>query len=222
MLATALGTRVSFGQEPKAPLPIPEVKIVARDSAGHGLLCRSQNKNVLLIAGTPEQMGTAHGTLLRADARKLTERVLYVVGGADSLHSGVWFFDRMAEIRRRTEPHTPKRFLVECDALARAAGVSQRDGRYANLFPERFHCSGVAVRGKATKDGTVLHARVLDYMRDVRLQDAAAVVVFMPEGRNAWISLGYAGFVAIATMNPCADEAAARQAQRDPVLKLTE
>ena len=34
--------------------------------------------------------------------------------------------------------------------------------------------------------------------------------------------IGYAGFVAIATMNPCADEAAARQAQRDGVLNLTE
>jgi hypothetical protein len=34
--------------------------------------------------------------------------------------------------------------------------------------------------------------------------------------------IGYAGFVAIATMNPCADEAAAGQAQRDPVLNLTE
>jgi len=34
--------------------------------------------------------------------------------------------------------------------------------------------------------------------------------------------IGYAGFVAIATMNPCADEAAARQAQRDPVPNLTE
>jgi len=34
--------------------------------------------------------------------------------------------------------------------------------------------------------------------------------------------IGYAGFVAIATMNPCADEAAVRQAQRDPVLNPTE
>ncbi len=175
------------------------MEIVARDPAGHGLLCTSQRKTILLVAGTPEEMGTAHGALLGAKARKLVDRVLYLVGGADTLQSGTWFLDRMAEIRRRTEPHTPKRFLVECDALARSAGVSTRDARYANLFPERFHCSGVAVRGKATRDGSVIHARVLDYMRDVRLQDAAAVVVFMPEGRNAWMSLGYAGFIGTVT-----------------------
>ena len=175
------------------------IQVVARDPAGHGLLCKTEEKTILIVAGTPQQMGTAHGTLLRQKANKLVDRVLYLVGGVESLQSGTWFLDRMAEIERRTLPHTPKRFVVECDALAEAAGVATRDGRYANLFPERFHCSGVAVRGKATKDGSVLHARVLDYMRDIRLQDAAAVVVFMPEGYNAWMSLGYAGFVGTVT-----------------------
>ncbi|MFH1267052.1 MAG: C45 family peptidase [Planctomycetota bacterium] len=176
-----------------------EIELVARDPAGHGLVCRSQGKTFLLVSGTPREMGAAHGTLMRENTRKLVQRVLYLVGGADSIQSGVWFLDRMAEIDRRTLPHVPERFLAECDALAEAAGVSLRDGRYANLFPERFHCSGVAVRGKATTDGSVLHARVLDYMRDIHLQDCAAVVVFMPEGGNAWMSLGYSGFVGTVT-----------------------
>ncbi len=175
------------------------IQVLARDPAGHGLLCQTQGKTILIVQGTPQQMGTAHGTLLWQKARKLTEKVLYLVGGADSIHSGVWFLDRMKEIESRTLPHTPKRLLIECDALARAAGVSQRDGRYANLFPERFHCSGVAVRGRASKSGTVLHARVLDYMRDIHLQDAAVLVVFVPEGHNAWMSLGYAGFIGTVT-----------------------
>ena len=152
-----------------------------------------------MVAGTPAQMGAAQGTLLREPARKLTERVVYLIGAADTLHSHTWFFDRMAEIERRTAPHIPPRFIEECDALSKAAGVSQRDGRYANLFPERFHCSGVALRGKATAGGRVLHARVLDYMTEIDLQDAAVVQVFMPEGRNAWMSLGYAGFIGTVT-----------------------
>ena len=176
-----------------------EFELVARDPAGHGLLAQCRGKKVVFFAGTPEQMGRAHGTLLTNDVRQLTERVLYLVGAADSLQSGVWFLDRMAEIEQRTLPHIPKRFLAECDALSDAAGVSRRDGRYANLFPERFHCSGVAVRGKATVDGRVLHARVLDYMRDIRLQDHAIVGVFLPEGYNTWVSLGYAGFVGTVT-----------------------
>ena len=144
-------------------------------------------------------MGAAQGTLLREPARKLTERVVYLIGAADTLHSHAWFFDRMAEVERRTAPHIPPRFIEECDALSKAAGISQRDGRYANLFPERFHCSGVALRGHATVGGRVLHARVLDYMTEIDLQDAAVVQVFMPEGRNAWMSLGYAGFIGTVT-----------------------
>ncbi len=175
------------------------IELVARDPGGHGLLCRSQGKTILLVSGTPEEMGSAHGRLLRQPCRRLVQRVVYLVGGVESLQSGKWFLDTMADIQRRTLPHMPERFLAECDALSRAAGIPDRDGRYANLFPEKFHCSGVAVRGTASRDGRVIHARVLDYMRDIGLQESAIIVVFMPDGYNAWISLGYAGFLGTVT-----------------------
>ncbi len=175
------------------------ISLVARDPAGHGLLCRTQGKAVLIVGGTPAEMGAAQGRLLREPVRRLTDRVVYLIGAADTLHSHAWSFDRMAEIERRVGPHVPPRFVEECDALSKAAGVSQRDGRYANLFPERFHCSGVALRGRATVGGRVLHARVLDYMTEIDLQDAAVVQVFIPEGRNAWMSVGYAGFIGTVT-----------------------
>jgi hypothetical protein len=144
-------------------------------------------------------MGTAQGRLLHEPIQRLMKRVVYGVGAADSLRSGEWWFDRTAEIERRTAPHMPPRFFAECDAMARASGVSTRDARVANLFPERFHCSGVALCGKATADGRVLHARVLDYMRDIGLQTSACVTVYAPENRNAWISAGYAGFLGTVT-----------------------
>ena len=191
--------RMEFGDGRGGTTQPEAISVIARDPAGHGLLCRCQGKMILLVSGTPAQMGAAHGSLLGAPTRKMTQRVLYLVGGGDTLRSGQWFFDRMAEIERLAAPHIPPRFLEECDALAAAAGVSQRDGRYANLFPERFHCSGVALKGKATAGGRVLHARVLDYMREIDLQEAATVTVFMPEGFNKWMSLGYAGFIGTVT-----------------------
>jgi len=183
-----------------ARTPAPgTVKVVARDPAGHGLLCRTQGKTILMLAGTPEQMGAAQGVLLKDKIRTLTQKTLYFVGAGYSLKEGKWFFDRMAEVERRAEPHLPKRFRLECDAMSKAAGVPLRDGRYGNLFPEMFHCSGIAVRGKATRDGTVIHARVLDYMRDIGLQSLAVVTVFMPTDRNNWMTLGYAGFIGTVT-----------------------
>jgi len=182
--------------------PVAEgLEVIKTAPNGHGLLCRLEGNSIpiLLVEGSPTQMGTAHGELLSKKANRLTERVLYLVGGFDTLQGNQWFLNRMSEIQRRTLPHMPQRFLDECDALAQAAGISQRDVRYANLFPERFHCSGVAVRGKASRDGRVYHARVLDYMRDINLQGMSAVMVFMPEKHHHWMSLGYAGFLGTVT-----------------------
>ena len=180
--------------------PAPgQTRIVARDPAGGGLLCRQGGKCLLMVAGTPAEMGRAQGHLLRERSRFLVRRFLYGVGAADTLRSGEWFLDRLAGIERRSRPHTPARFITEAEALADAAGIARRDVRYANLLPERFHCSGVALRGKATRGGEVLHARVLDYMRDIGLQRGAAVVLFMPAARHAWLSLGYAGMVGTVT-----------------------
>lgn len=166
---------------------------------GHGLLARREGKIILVVSGTPEEMGKAHGLLLANQIRYLVDRVLYGVGAIDSVKSGVWFFEQMDEIHRRTRPFIPDRYFAEIDALAQAAGLSHRDARYANLFPERFHCSGVAVRGKASKDGRIIHARVLDYMRDINLQGCATIQVFIPEGRHAWMSAGYSGLIGTVT-----------------------
>jgi isopenicillin-N N-acyltransferase like protein len=195
----AAETALPVAGRPVKPADSSALQVVARDSAGHGLLCQSQGKRILFVEGTPEQMGTAQGQLLREPIARLTERVVYGVGAADSMNAGIWWFDRTAEIERRTAPFLPPRFIAECDAMGRAAGISIRDARAANLFPERFHCSGTALRGKATIDGRIVHARVLDYMRDIGLQDYACVQVFMPIGRNAWISAGYAGFAGTVT-----------------------
>jgi len=178
-----------------------EIRLLARDPAGHGLLCQTRGKNVLILAGTPEEMGRAHGTLMRNGVRGVSLRTMYLVGAGYTVSKNDWFFERMDEVLERTRPHTPERFLREIDAMAAAAGISTRDGRVTNFFPEMFHCSGFAVRGSATKDGRILHARVLDYMRDIRLQDFACVQLFLPgdPAHNAWMSLGYAGFVGTVT-----------------------
>ena len=176
-----------------------QIRVLARDPDGHGLLCEHGGKQILMLAGTPEQMGTAHGRLLKPGVRGVANGTMYLVGAGYSVAKGDWFFDRMADVIRRTQPHTPERFIRECDAMSRAAGISERDGRTANFFPELFHCSGVAVRNGATADGMLLHARVLDYMKEINLQKYAVIQLWMPDGRQAWLSLGYAGFVGTVT-----------------------
>ncbi|GAB6167343.1 hypothetical protein JCM19992_33430 [Thermostilla marina] len=183
------------------PLPraVRSFRVAGRDPDGHGVLFHVDGRRVMVVEGSPEQMGRAHARLLTRECHYLVERVLYGVGAFDSVAEGKWFFDTMDEIRRRTLPFIPARFLEEIDAMADELNIPHRDARLANLFPERFHCSGVAVRGKATADGRVIHARVLDYMRDIGLQNASVVTVFRPDGYHTWMSVGYAGFVGTVT-----------------------
>ena len=55
------------------------------------------------------------------------------------------------------------------------------------------------MRGSATADDQVLHVRVLDYMAGVNLQNYGVLQVFLPEGWNAWVSVGYAAFLGTVT-----------------------
>ena len=176
-----------------------KMTVLAKASNGHGLLAEQFGRKILFVEGTPQQMGAAQGELLKENIARLMDRVLYAVGGATTITSNGWFFNELAEIESRATPFMPERFFHEVDAMSEAAGLSKRDGRFGNMFPERFHCSGVAVRGKATKDGRVYHARVLDYMSDVLLQDETVLQVFAPKGYHRWVSHGYAGFVGTVT-----------------------
>lgn len=161
--------------------------------SGDGMLRREPGQiPVLFMTGTPEAMGEAQGKLLKPEIHKMYERILLVAGGYLYTRND-WFFDRIVEIEKRSAAVLPERFLRELDAMSLAAGLTAEEGRQINLFPEMFHCSGIAVRGKASAGGKVIHARVLDYMRDIGIQGMAVIQVFMPDGFHSWLSVGFAG-----------------------------
>ena len=148
---------------------------------------------VVKLKGTPEEMGTQHGTLLKTAVQYNVRRTLHGVGLAATIETGDWFPTELAKAWAAEEKYIPERYIREIDATSVAAGIPREWGRAANVFPERFHCSGLALRGKATVDGKLYHGRVLDYMTGIGLQRTAAAFVFQPTGRNAWMSMGYAG-----------------------------
>ena len=177
--------------------PDGERRVVA--TAGRGRLEMIDGTKVLFLKGTPEEMGREHGELLRPQIRRTVERVLYGIGVGASLDNGSWFFGQMEQADQRLRPFVDARYLREMDAMAAAAGVEKEEMRLANLFPELFHCSGFALYGDATVGGTLYHGRILDYFRGMGLEQNAVVVVFQPERGNAWVNVGYAGFIGSVT-----------------------
>jgi len=174
-----------------------ERHVVARE--GQGRLETIDGTHVLVLKGTPEEMGRQHGSLMKKEIHGLVERILYGVGVGSSFEKGHWFFGEIESAQKRLAPFVDERYFREMDALADAAGVPRQEARLANLFPELFHCSGFAVFGKATTDGRLYHGRVLDYLRGMGLEQNAVVMVFQPERGNAWVNVGYAGFIGSVT-----------------------
>lgn len=167
--------------------------------AGKGRLELIDGTRVLFLRGTPEEMGGQHGALLQPQVCDVTRRMLYGIGVGSSFVKGSWFFGEIESAQQRLMPFLDPRYVREMDALAGAAGVEKEEARLANLFPELFHCSGFAVFGDATVGGRMYHGRILDYMKGVGLEQNAVVMVFQPDQGNAWVNVGYAGFIGSVT-----------------------
>ena len=191
-LTGAIGAKI-----PTLPPVKGEKHLVA--TAGAGRLEMHDGTRVLFLSGTPEEMGTQHGTLLKKEIRRTTDRILYGVGVGSSFEKGRWFFGEIEEAVRRTGPFVDPRHLREMDALADASGMDREESRLSNFFPELFHCSGFAIMGNATKDGVMYHGRVLDYLRGAGLEENAVVMVIRPDQGNAWVNVSYAGFLGSVT-----------------------
>jgi hypothetical protein len=161
----------------------------------HGELRWVGDQRLVLLSGTPQEIGEAHGALLKAEVRHCADSALYLAGLAATVDSGKWFPDQLRGAYAKLETHIPSDHKAETNALADAAGVSREEAHLANVFPELFHCSGFAVFGKATLGGKLYHGRVLDYMTQIGLQDTATVFIMSPNGKIPFANIGYAGFI---------------------------
>lgn len=176
--------------------PAPRLTNPARKPARteQGELRWVEGQRLVMLKGTPEQMGIAHARLLREEATRCLDSVLYSFGTVQTIRTGRWFRHDLEEAYARLEPHIPADHQRELTAMAGELGWDPELIKVLNVFPELFHCSGFAVFDTATRDGVLYHGRVLDYMTTIGLQDAAVTFVVAPEGKIPFVNVGYGGF----------------------------
>jgi len=185
-------------------VPVPahaESRTISR--CGEGFLEEVNGYRVLHLKGTPYEMGYQHGALLkdhiRENVRFLFEekaKELKVELAGISLLNPKRAIGGIATTQKK---HVPARFYEELSGLAAGAELDVQDVITANFIPELFHCSGFALSGKATKDGTLYHGRILDYGCDWRLQDHSVLIIAEPEGKIPFVNVTYAGFIGSVT-----------------------
>ena len=183
-----------------AAVPV-QAQTIAR--CGAGWLEKVDGYHVLHLKGTPYEMGFQHGALLKDHVKQNLKTLLVdKAGEATLVDAGPIKVTPRAAIEMIVaiqEPHIAPRYVEEIKGLSDGAGISVADARAANFIPELFHCSGFSLAKSATKNGNLLHGRVLDYATDWGLQDHAVVVVYEPAGRLPWVNIGYAGFLGSVT-----------------------
>ncbi|MGE0711569.1 MAG: C45 family autoproteolytic acyltransferase/hydrolase [Planctomycetota bacterium] len=172
--------------------------VIAREGQGF-LEKRPDGRLVLHLKGTPYEMGYQQGKLVGDLAKKTMHKV--VDGEGDFARSEHYLAYQALRpmMHGLLRPHIPARFIEEMKGLAAGSGVPYEKIEAGNLFPAAFHCSGIALSGKATKDGSLYHVRILDYMTQLGLQDAALIVIHEPKDGHRWLNVGFAGFLGSVT-----------------------
>lgn len=166
-------------------------EIIGRE--GKGYLERVDGQLVLHLKGTPYELGYQHGKLL---ADRVKTNLLNIIDNqSEKGKTKEYMMYKMLRggMHNQLKPHIPERYMEEMKGLAEGAGLPFDDILAGNLFPEAFHCSGIALMGKATHDESLYHTRILDYMTDAGLQEHAVVMMVEPDGMNAFMNVGYAG-----------------------------
>jgi isopenicillin-N N-acyltransferase like protein len=181
---------------------LADSRTIAR--CGQGFLEEVDGTRILHLKGTPREMGFQHGTLLKADVIeeirflfdvKAKEFKLELLGIKVPLDARRLILS-ISQLQRK---YTPAKYYEELQGIAEGAGIPVEDVIAANFIPEMFHCSGFALSGSATKDGTLYHGRILDYGCDWKLQDHAVLVVAEPDGSIPFVNVTYAGFIGSVT-----------------------
>ncbi|MBU1108503.1 MAG: peptidase C45 acyl-coenzyme A:6-aminopenicillanic acid acyl-transferase [Candidatus Riflebacteria bacterium] len=177
----------------KTPGALPTLKAQRVD---HGELLHHQGQTLVVLSGTPEQIGTAHGLLLQPWNKELVDSTVYLIGLYQTISKGKWFLSDLEDAWKRLSPNIPVDLHREMEALASACpDISLREVRLSNIFPEYFHCSGFAMFGRATTNGVLYHGRILDYMTEIGLQNNAVAFVIKPLNKRAFFCPGFAGIV---------------------------
>lgn len=156
---------------------------------------------VLHLRGTPYEMGYQRGYFGR-------DKVLLTVDIFESLLQQAQ--DEMGLPRfavhlvldltyQLCAPFIPERYKREMEGLADGSGADLqmiRRGQILSVLTERG-CSSFAVWGRATTDGALYHGHNFDWITTAGLEDTGVMLLYKPDGLNAFAAPGYAGLLGV-------------------------
>lgn len=218
VLLSACRGREPAPTERPGPTPAPEASVAevpaaepAAEPTGalHGELTVESGQRVLRVWGTPQQMGFAHGALLRAQILEVVDEYALGVIPPATIDAAGSVYAATADI--------PSRLRVEAEAVIegmRSRGSIHVQTLDRDLLPRdllvlnamtdlvAIGCSSVSAWGASTQgDGALASAPVvvrnLDWSTETPLLRNQLVIVYQPddEQRQAVTSVAFAGYL---------------------------
>lgn len=172
-------------------------QVISRE--GDGYLEKVEGTLVVHLKGDYYQLGYQHGKLLTDHVKKMVDIFVKGEGSKSDNEDIMWYLNNREAAYQRLEPNIPEKYKDEMRGLADGAGLTFDEVKYMIIFSEFFHCSGFAIFGKATADGSLYHGRILDYIINMGLQDHAVVFMVHPKGANGFINVGFASQIGSVT-----------------------
>lgn len=149
---------------------------------------------LVIVRGTPFEMGRQQGELIREEAKQFIEAALGRITTADSERFSA---EQLDAAWAAVTPHTDPRFLEELKGLSEGTGIPLKTLQRAHAIPivADYSCSSIAAWGEATKDGHLYQTRNLDWNMHLTAQDYPLIVVYVPNDGIPHANVTFAGFI---------------------------
>lgn len=178
---------------------------------------------VVVLEGSPEEIGLAHGRLLRREIDFLVRQMKYHIFRRVGLVKGAGLYLAARTLSVILSRHTPPSFREELKGLSIGSGATYTDLLMMNTLDDllnilrrlaprapKLGCSSFVLLGERCRNGTMLHGRNLDYhFRGTPLDDHGAVArllversvvfVYRPKDRFGFVSIGWPGLAGVTT-----------------------
>jgi len=157
---------------------------------------------IVSLSGTPYELGRQHGEVLRSEVHATVSQVLgyfrrYLKIPWVRFWAANWWLDLSW---RQAQPFIPADDLQELKGLSDGSGVPLGELYRFHAIPDRtYACSTFAAWGRATIGGRLIHMRNLDWNIQAGIQQFPIVFVVHPNGKRAFVSVGWAGFIGVLT-----------------------
>ena len=167
----------------------------------HGRLETLNGYTVVSVEGTPEEMGTAYGTLLGPLIRRVMKDVI-----TDDVLADAGRRKAILDASRTMARFQPPEYIAEMRAIARAANVPydelvllQYFGDVKRAMPtvpaNPMFCTSFAILPPNTKGRICLVGRNFDFFYPTVAKYASILACYRPKGRISFVTVTWAGVI---------------------------